>query len=263
MFVVIFIPISRDTHLKELFTSLELLKCDNNKTSLLTYVDSNEAKLYQEVREYTDDSKFGQKLCVFRKSKKKVPRYSVDVRKFRIAELKNESTEYIANCDFVFGIEDDTIVPPNALEKLLKNYLQYPNAGFISGVELGRWGAPYVGAWRADDIYNTTCLTSQMPIDGIQEVDCAGFYCYLTKYKTYMTHNYEPFMNGVLGPDTNFGITLRREGYKNYIDWSIKCTHFNDGGDPITFDNTQPIELEYKQIEGSNRFRQNILRQII
>lgn len=263
MFVTIFVPISRDTFLQELFTSLEMLKCDTNHTSLLIYVDSHDKKLYEKCRVYTDNSKFGQKLCVFRKSNKKVPRYSVDVRKFRIAELKNESTEYIANCDYVFGIEDDTIVPRNALEKLLKNYQQYPNAGFISGVEMGRWGAPYVGAWKADDIYQTKCMTSLMPADGIQEVDCAGFYCYLTKYQTYMQHNYEPFMNGVLGPDTNFGIALRQQGLKNYVDWSIKCKHYNDGGQAITFDNTQPIELEYKQVEGGNRFRQNIIKQII
>lgn len=263
MFVTIFVPISRDTFLQELFTSLELLDCDNNKTSLFVYVDSHDKKLYEKCRVYTDNSKFGQKLCVFRKAKKPVPRYSVDARKFRIADIKNESTEYIANCDYIFGIEDDTIVPKNALIKLLKNYQTYPNAGFISGAEIGRWGSAYVGAWNVDDIYNPTCFTSQMPASGLQEVDCAGFYCYLTKYQTYMQHNYEPFMNGVLGPDTNFGIALRQQGLKNYVDWSIKCKHYSDKGEPITFDNTKPIELEYKQIKGGNRFRQNIIKQVI
>jgi hypothetical protein len=50
---------------------------------------------------------------------------------------------------------------------------------FIEGVELGRWGVPYVGAWRADDVYEPTKFESAMPQEGptagsVEEIDAGG-----------------------------------------------------------------------------------------
>lgn len=247
MKTVIFIPVSRDEHLDRLFHSLEVLECDVTQTTLLTYVDGD-AQLFVKTRNFTEMSKFAQRLCVQRPAgQPAIP--GLHDRRRRISVIKNESKALMPACDYVFGIEDDTIVPPDALQRLLDDYISYPFAGFIEGVELGRWGIPYVGAWHADDVYEPTHISSLMPtwdvhdgIGRIEEIDAGGFYCYITRYEHYMAQEYAPFGDNDLGPDVNWGLNLRKDGYKNYIDWSVNCEHRLRGGTGISLGMTQPRE---------------------
>jgi len=172
-------------------------------------------------------SKFNERLCIQFKSKHKLRYYDLLGRRLRISDIHNESKQYIKDCDYIFGLEDDTIFQTNVLTKLLKDYAYYPHAGFIEGVQVARHGIPHVGAWKIDDIYYPTIVESLPPGVGIDEIDSGGFYCYLTKKENYMNHEYKPFgspMN-VLGPDVNYGLELRRLGLLNYIDWEIPTTH--------------------------------------
>lgn len=236
--VTIFIPVSRNTYLDRLFHSLEVLECDRTKVSLLVLVDGD-TKLFVETRNYVEMSKFRERLCIPYKAKDKLRQFDLLARRLRISDIHNESKKYIVDCKYVLGLEDDTICPPTTLKRLLQHYSMYPYAGFIGGVELGRWGIPYVGAWKVDDIYEPTKIESLPLGKGLQEVDSSGFYCYLTTRDNYMLHKYEPFDNNGLGPDVNFGIALRREGLSNYVDWEIKCIHKNKDKD-VTFGNTTP-----------------------
>ena len=59
----------------------------------------------------------------------------------RIAAIHNEIHKLIKPCEYVFLIEDDGALPPDALSRLLADYKAHPYAGFIEGVELGRWGS--------------------------------------------------------------------------------------------------------------------------
>jgi hypothetical protein len=225
MTVAIFIPISRADHLDRLFAALEVMTCDPKTTSLFTYVDGDQA-LFLKARNLTEGSKFEQRLCVQRaESKSSASRHSIEGRRIRISEIHNEAKMLIGDCKYVFGLEDDTIPPPSALQKLLTGYAAYPHAGFIEGVELGRWGIPYVGAWRADDVYEPTTIESLLPALGRQEIDAGGFYCYLTKREHFVGHTYEPFDGNQLGPDVQYGLWLRQQGLKNYIDWSLIVEH--------------------------------------
>lgn len=238
--VIVFIPISRDQHLDRLFVSLEALDCDTETTSLLAYVDGDRF-LYERVSALVEASKFAGRRCVKRPYEK--PTNGLHERRRRISAIKNESKRLIGECDYVFGIEDDTIVPPHALSKLLSDYAAYPYAGFIEGVELGRWDIPYVGGWRADDAYEPARIESVMPPEnreGVEEIDAGGFYCYLTKRELYMMHEYRPFGYNDMGPDVNFGIYLRQQGFKNYIDWSVSCAHYARGGKALTLGSTNP-----------------------
>lgn len=253
--VTIFIPISRPEHLQRLFASLELLDCDPEKTNLLTYVDGDQ-QLYVKVRNMTEASRFSQRLCVHRKATHDPSQFALRNRRKRISNIKNESKELIGDCEYIFGIEDDTIIPPSTLKRLLAGYALRPYAGFIEGVELGRWGLPYVGAWRTDDVYEPTKIDSLMPGEGIEEIDAGGFYCYITKRETYMEHEYAPFGNNDLGPDVNYGLWLRQQGYKNYIDWSIRCEHYQRGGASISLATTEPQQVSL--IKDGNDWQQKI-----
>jgi hypothetical protein len=240
--VTIFIPISRPEHLDRLFHSLEVLDCDAEQTNLLTYVDGDQ-ELFLKTRNLTQQSKFVERLCVHRGVQRRTPQFGLRERRKRIAAIKNESKTLIGECDYIFGIEDDTIVPSHALAQLLSDYASYPHAGFIEGVELGRWGIPYVGAWRADDVYEPTKIESLMPGHDVEEIDAGGFYCYLTRRDLYISHEYKPFGYNDLGPDVDYGLYLRRNGYKNYIDWRVKCEHRMKGGMAISLSKNEPRQV--------------------
>jgi hypothetical protein len=141
-------------------------------------------------------------------------------------------------------VEDDTIVPTSALYKLHQHYITYPHAGFIQGIEVGRWGVPYLGAWKLDDIYNTKKISSTKLYTDLQEIDAGGFYCFMTKTDTYLNHEFKTFENNSLGPDVDFGITLRRQGLMNYTDYSIACKHLTNNGE-ITVNNQQIEEIDF------------------
>lgn len=96
------------------------------------------------------------------------------------------------------------------------------------GVELGRWGVPYVGAWKADDVYDIKQLVSidnQPKETPPQNIDAGGLYCALIRTDLYKQHNFNSD-NG-LGPDVNLGLELRQLGYENFIHWNVRCKHLN------------------------------------
>jgi hypothetical protein len=149
------------------------------------------------------------------------------------------------------SIEDDTIVPPQALNMLLQDFRENPYAGFIEGVELGRWNDTYVGAWMADDIYEPTVIKTIMPPEDratnyLQHIDAGGFFCFMAKRETYVDHNFDTFQNNGMGPDAEFGISLRQQGYSNFIDWRIQCIHKN-GDEDISMHTHIPIQVGFEK----------------
>ena len=245
----IILPISRDQHLLKVFASLELLECDRERTSLLALVDG-EADLFLMARNLVDQSKFAERLCVQGNIPGERREFSINTRRRRIAAIHNEIRELIKPCEYVFLIEDDGVLPADALSRLLADYLAHPYAGFIEGVELGRWGIPYVGAWRADDVYDTKRIESVLPhtaeiLDGamrpvgevpdrvVEEIDAGGLYACLTRYRHYVDHEFRPFDGCAFGPDIEWGIALRQQGYRNHIDWSVAVEHCKSEGDSV------------------------------
>jgi len=90
-----------------------------------------------------------------------VPTSTIPQRRERIANIHNQIRGLISDdTDWIFSIEDDGILPENALSWLVNDVQNYPAVGLVTGVELGRWGVPYVGAWRVDDVMKARKITS-------------------------------------------------------------------------------------------------------
>lgn len=165
--------------------------------------------------------------CIFMRSNNRKVGLNISDRRRNISNNHNQFKGLIGDCDWVFSVEDDSIIPNDALEKLLATARSRQNVGMVTGVELGRWGAPYVGAWSVDDPMNVKKIQS-LPNKtkenvGVEEIDACGLYCALIRADKYKENNFHAY-NG-LGPDVNLGIFLRKNGFKNYIDWSIHVTH--------------------------------------
>jgi hypothetical protein len=245
----IILPISRNQHLLKVFASLELLECDRERTGLLVCVDG-ESELYLTVRNLVEQSKFTKRLSVQGNIPGERREFSINTRRRRISAIHNEVRKLIKPCEYVFLIEDDGVLPPDALSRLLADYMAHPYAGFIEGVELGRWGIPHVGAWRADDVYDMKRLESAMPArpellndatraigripdQVVEEVDAGGLYATLTRYRHYVDHKFQPYEACAFGPDLEWGIWLRQQGYRNYIDWSVAVEHCQADGTSV------------------------------
>lgn len=148
----------------------------------------------------------------------------------------------------MFLVEDDTVIPPPyALKHLMRTYSLHPFAGFVTGVELGRWGIPHVGLWKADDVYEPSEITSLTPGQGVSEIDAAGLYCCLVKTEHYLKHDFKPFDNNALGPDVDFGIAFPQQGYMNYVDWSVSREH-RTGDRVITIANSEVRQVSLSRM---------------
>lgn len=149
-------------------------------------------------------------------------------RRRNISSIHNQLSESIEDSEWVFSIEDDGLLPSDALERLVSVASDNDDVGMVTGVELGRWGAPYVGAWRVDNPDKVTVIRSveSLAKDGsnkVEEIDACGLYCALIRADKYKEHRF--FHGNGLGPDVNLGIFLRQSGLKNYIDWGVHVTH--------------------------------------
>jgi len=245
MITTIILPVSRRDYLKKIFVMLEMLDCDRQKTNLLCYCDGP-LELFQETRNLVVNSKFKERLCVYRK-KGIGSVSSIHGRRQRIADIHNEIKELIKETDYILLIEDDTIFQSNTLTKLIHTALMKRYFGFISGVEVGRWGYTHIGGWVVDNIYDINQVTSIQSKEGVEEVDGAGLYCCLTTKENYLKHRFEPFEK-ILGPDAGFGFELRKQGLKNYIDHSIQCQHLNKK-EVITVSNSKIIRVRFDRTE--------------
>lgn len=225
MITTIILTISRNDFLTEVITSLELLQCDQTRTNLLCIVDGD-SKLYTQVRNLIQDTKFNERLTIQYPDRKPVKKFDVIYRRKRITAIHNFAKQQVGMADYVFLTEDDTVVPPNTLKRLTSAINSHAGIAFAEGVEVGRWGTPYVGAWLFNDIYEPTSVTSlPYKVEGVETIDAGGFYCSLIRADIYKQHEFETYES--LGPDISMGLRLRQKGYECVVDWSVVCKHFN------------------------------------
>lgn len=241
MNVTVVLPVSRKDYLHQIFARFEAMPMFE-QTNLLVWVDGP-MDLYEVARNLTRESRFYERLCIYGK-KHVVDVGSVRRRRERIAEIHNDIKTRLVDCDWVFSLEDDTLMPSTTFTTMQKWASYYPHAGIISGIELGRWGYPHIGAWNANDVFEPTEFISTPLSKGLQEVDATGLYCCMIRSDVYKEHTFKPFEK-VLGPDVELGIWLRQQGYKNYIDNDIKCTHLTKI-EPVEF-NREIVQVRLKK----------------
>ncbi len=215
------LPVSR---IKYLDRVLESLKKQTVQPQNLIVVWDGHDEEYLQVRNKISALEY-ETLCVT--STNLSPAFTIPDRRRHIVNVHNQMRELVEDCDWIFSIEDDGILPEDALEKLLDKSRIYIDVGMITGVELGRHDNRYVGAWKVDNVFEPTKIESLSFTDeGVQELDGCGLYCALIRPDLYKSHEF--YTKNGLGPDVNLGLHIKQQGYKNYIDWSIHITHLGN-----------------------------------
>lgn len=228
--ITIVLTVSRKEFLEKVITAIELLDCDQSQVDILCIVDGD-TELYIRTRNLIMGTKYRNRLTVKFNGDGKTSRYNIPQRRQRISAIHNQARSLINHTDgYVFLVEDDTVITTSALKKLSKVAISNRACAFVEGVELGRWGVPYVGAWVADDIYDPKELKSVeniYPVPNGQpatNIDAGGLYCALVRTDIYKQHTFNA--NNGLGPDINFGIENRQLGFENLIAWDVPCKHY-------------------------------------
>lgn len=215
------LTVSRTTYLDRI---LDSLKNQTYKSENLIVIFDGSDNDFITVRNKVVGIDYQHVLCV--KSNFRQKAYAIPDRRWHITNIHNQLRTLIGPCDWVFSVEDDGILPPDALQKLVESSKHYQDVGMITGVELGRWGVPYVGAWRVDNVWEPSSVVSMESHAGeklIEEIDGCGLYCALIDAGVYLSHDFT-IHNG-LGPDVNLGLYARQKEYRNYINWDICVTH--------------------------------------
>lgn len=227
MKILTILPVSRLKYLDDVLQSL-VNQSYEERTALLCVVDGDN-DLFIKVRNKLASQRLSDVLCVqsenFRGAATTIPQ-----RRWHISAIHNQIKKLIGDdIEWIFSIEDDGILPVNALSWLVNDVLTRPGVGLVTGVELGRWGVPYVGAWKADNIDEpqmVKSIESKVGNSGVEEIDACGLYCALIRADLYKMHEFNSD-NG-LGPDINMALEFRQLGWKNYIDWSVPVTHLTE-----------------------------------
>lgn len=221
------LPVSRIQYLDRI---IDCLMSQTVEIESLIVVFDGPAEDFVQVRNKIQELYIENRLCVQSINMRRAD--TIPERRWHIVTIHNQIRELIEDADWVFSIEDDGILPDNALEELIKVAEEHSDVGMVTGVELGRWGVPYVGAWRVDDIESPKTVTSLNNRAGdsgdikVEEIDACGLYCALIRADQYKEHKFDT-RNG-LGPDVNLGLYLRQQELKNYITWNVPVTHLTN-----------------------------------
>lgn len=228
--VLTVLPISRTEYLSSVLDHLSVQTQPVTDMIVVIDCDDSELKSMSEVVEQKVSNMLPNVNFSYMRSLNRGVAKSIYQRRRNIASIHNQLRLYTEGYDYVFSVEDDGLLPERALEKLLDIALGSDGFGMATGVEIGRWGTPYVGAWIANDIHETTDLMSvgRPSSTIIHDIDACGLYCAVISAHHYRQHVFSSD-NG-LGPDINLGLYLRRSGLRNFIDWSLPVTHLTEHG---------------------------------
>lgn len=158
-----------------------------------------------------------------------MPAQGINARRVRIASNQIQLQDIVAllaregGYDFVWQIEGDSECEADCLERLIIDYekLKSRSFGYISGIQVGRHGLYHLGAWN---IGKDEFTSIDYKKKGINRVDATGLYCLFAPIKVWLrgkpTWDNEPW-----GPDVNWGLSLKDQGFKTYVDMDIKVGH--------------------------------------
>lgn len=177
-------------------------------------------------------------------------------RRERIAAIHDDIKKYVFS-KYIFGLEDDTLIPRTAFYKLYNHLLEIPNVGFVTGTEVGRWGFEYIGAWQVneEDEFGKVIDISTVKFKetGVRDVDAAGMYCFITRLGFYKNHNFLSYKaHDFYGPDVAFCLFIRKKGHRVILDYDVQCEHYKDANTVLRPTDEEVCEVRFRKSNNWN-----------
>lgn len=234
--LTIFCAFTRRWAVDEWLANLANVEHDPANTNLCFIIDLEEHYIANALKKFAESRGY-RSFHVKMNTGWRPNELKLSIRRSRIAEVKNQSKDLISLSDgeIIICFEDDTMFDRlSSFEPLVNPLLEDPRVGFVEGVQMGRWGANMIGAWRFDDIKTPTQVRTCLPSVGYEAIDGGGWYGYATTRDLYLQCEYYTSSAQPWGPDVNFGLWLRGQGYKCLVNWDLIFGHkdFNNTAYP-------------------------------
>jgi len=257
---------SRVWCVRPFFRMFEALEFDRSQCHLLIYNNTNDAFLDKALQKY---AKRYQQMHRSRTGSHKLhPRFA-SVRHFKsfrkygglvfgqkldfdksklpaIWDMYKDITSMITTKKF-FMLEDDTLAPPHAVERIFRRLERSKKIGLVSGVETTR--SPRItdkvrlGTYKL--LWDGNMMRERVSMDpkltGFQECDACGVYCFAAKTKAWRkaweiwTSEFETHKTTEpsWAPDVLCTNAVKKAGYKIFADFDTPCLHMQTMGDKI------------------------------
>lgn len=242
--ITIFCAFTRRWAVERWIENLRSVAHDPARTNLAFLIDIDDAFIRSRLQKFADAG--GYRKTIIEVNQDWSPNeVRLRIRRMRIADIKNQSKKLIRQMDgdIVVGFEDDTVFEDMDLMRLINPLLEHADIGFVQGVQCGRWGVKMIGAWSVDNPHNPQHAETVLPKQGYEQIDAGGFYGYATRKDLYLHHDYYSGSSQPYGPDVNYGLWLRQQGYHCYIDWDTVFGH-NDHN-VILYPDTDLSKIEF------------------
>lgn len=235
--ITVFAPITRYWALERFLDNLQAQNYPKSLINLCFIIDIDDARIHADINrmaEYWEKCERPYRSLHVKMNTDWHPdEVHLSIRRVRIADVHNQSKWLIGKTDgeYVIGLEDDTVFEdPETFSRLLEPLSwKHQNIAFVQGVQVGRHGTYYVGAWRVDDptrvMHAQTVLPKDGKWDGHENIDAGGMFGYATPKDLYMAHDYFSSSGAPYAVDVNYGLWLRNIGYNCLIDWGLLFGH--------------------------------------
>lgn len=247
------------------FKALEQMKFPRDEVHLIVYDNTDDKQLEAGLLPIVEDLKEGY-LSVRLYKNYLPPKYTADGnpdKPFKDSKTSNiwEMWKDLKNhihTEAFFQLEDDTIAPADAFTTLYQDLKQNVEAAYVTGIEVARNAIPN-RAVRLGVHHLKVCpcggrhkILKRHSLDpetkGTVPITCSGVYCFAARTKAFFSglKNFDPYKINppIWALDMLFTRNMRVQGYANYANFNVWCTHLHAGGDHlIAWGKDQAVEM--------------------
>jgi FkbM family methyltransferase len=143
---------------------------------------------------------------------------------YNVDQVRNLIAHWAQHYDYLFSIDSDIVMPRDTLTKFLKH-----DKDIVTGMYIQR-----IPGTHALELYG---FNGRIPYEviknqGLVEIDGCGFGCVLVKSEVFKKVGYPQFVyhsaidhKDTISEDTDFCRKARENGFKIFVDTSVKCGH--------------------------------------
>jgi len=165
---------------------------------------------------------------------------------YQIDQIRNLIAEWAKNFDYLFSIDSDIVVPPDALKKMLA-----VDKDAVSGVYIQRFYDK-----QTTELYYTTeqgqmnYEVNELPQNVLLEVDAFGMGCALIKGEVFRNIEYPHFVYSsaldhanTVSEDVYFCAKAKSKGFRLFADTSIICGHIGHHDFKVDVESMQVVAV--------------------
>lgn len=227
--IIVYCAFTRPWAVDRWIENLASLNLAPENTSLAVIIDTDEPIILHKLKQFAETNKW--KKFVYKMNSDWHPNeVRIAVRRLRIADVKTQSKDLIAQCEgeYILSFEDDTVFDGLDWHRLIDPLTRKNDRiGFVQGIQCGRWGVKMIGAWELDDAINPTRAITILPHPefGYVPITAGGWYGYATIRELYLNCEYYTSSSQPWGPDVNYGLWINQRGYLSLVDHNSVFGH--------------------------------------